>query len=99
MQDEGSLNTVITRGGWSGLDRFIYTALKQTSEFGDLAKLSELANHPLLKPYASVNWLKSDFEGAISRVFYNGSEIPPGVLEREEKNITGVRRFKIPFGG
>ena len=99
VQDQGGLEEIIERGKWSGLDKFLYTALERVTDYGQKVELAELTNHRLLKAYGvSTGWLKAGFERSIKRVFYDNGEIPTGHLEREKDSITGIRYCRIRWG-
>ena len=99
VQDQGGLEEIIERGKWSGLDKFLYTALERVTDYGQKVELSELTNHRLMRVYGvSAGWLKARFERSIKRVFYADGAIPVGVLERDKDSITGIRYCRIRWG-
>ena len=98
VQDQGHHDEIVTRGKWNGLDKFVYTALERVNDHGQLVALSELAQHPLVKVYASATWLKVGFKRSASRVFFDNGEIPADYLERDKDSIIGIRRFRIRWG-
>ena len=94
--DEDRKHDLIRRGQFSGIERFVYSALEVTGKFEDKADLLELSHHKLMKVHGvSAKLLYARIVKAIEAVFLDGKSLDPTKIEKEEKMIVAIRGFKI----